>query len=722
MDLFLFSLATMSDCVTLPDLEIHLAPHQPAAGSFSFPLTAFSKQKRAFSPTWFPQRPWLHYCRSLDAAFCFPCSKAQALKVHISRGDNPFVFGGFRNWSKSERLSEHGNSESHRTAVSKLQAYTSQPSIDVQLNTQKIQEQVVASRCLDVIVSSVLFLGRQGLALHGEDDNDEGNFLQLLQLRATDVPELTAWLAKKRSYTSHEIQNEILEIAALMIQESLAARIHKAGYFGLMSDETTDVSTQEQVSISVRIVEELEPVELFLGFHSTTTTTGEAIANILLDVLCRLRIPIERCRAQTYDGASNMSGCFRGAQAIIALKEARARFVHCSNHVLNLCLQDAAKSSIVIRDALEVAHEIGKLFKESPKRLALLAQMATDAGAEVISVKPLCETRWTVRQAALNSIVKQYSLLKDTLEDIGVSQSFKGTLAGAKASGLADKLGKTTTLFGLYVAQAVFGICEDLARALQSSTATHSSTANAVKLVLGKLKEHCDSDYLSGQFDRAKEKEESWGLTEPAPRRHRVPSAKARELGVPEILRMNTRERSVAQAKEAVEAVIDELNVRFCGEGFQLVSKVEDLLVKATNKVVDHTMACEVVIMLGDDLDLDVFERHLHNLSAICGPRKSIDEIRKFLQTLHPTSQDLVSEVVKLVTIVTCIATSTAGSERSFSALRRLKTWLRSSMTQKRLTHVALLAVYHEDVDKLSVQEVKKRFVLAKSGRKEIFG
>ena len=40
-----------------------------------------------------------------------------------------------------------------------------------------------------------------------------------------------------------------------------------------------------------------------------------------------------------------------------------------------------------------------------------------------------------------------------------------------------------------------------------------------------------------------------------------------------------------------------------------------------------------------------------------------------------------------------------AISERSFSALRRLKTWLRSTMNQSRLNWCLILHIYNDDTD-----------------------
>ena len=51
--------------------------------------------------------------------------------------------------------------------------------------------------------------------------------------------------------------------------------------------------------------------------------------------------------------------------------------------------------------------------------------------------------------------------------------------------------------------------------------------------------------------------------------------------------------------------------------------------------------------------------------------------------------------------IALTIGTSTASVERSFSSLRRLKTYLRSTMTQQRLDSLALLYIERDLTSKL---------------------
>ncbi len=57
------------------------------------------------------------------------------------------------------------------------------------------------------------------------------------------------------------------------------------------------------------------------------------------------------------------------------------------------------------------------------------------------------------------------------------------------------------------------------------------------------------------------------------------------------------------------------------------------------------------------------------------------------------------SEVEKLVRLLLVSPASSAEDERSFSALRRLRTWLRSTMTQLRLNSLAVCHVHQEVLD-----------------------
>ena len=61
-------------------------------------------------------------------------------------------------------------------------------------------------------------------------------------------------------------------------------------------------------------------------------------------------------------------------------------------------------------------------------------------------------------------------------------------------------------------------------------------------------------------------------------------------------------------------------------------------------------------------------------------------------------------------------------SERSFSALRRVKTYLRSTMKQTRLNHLMILHVHKEKTDSLNLHDVGNKFVRCSEHRLSVFG
>ena len=102
------------------------------------------------------------------------------------------------------------------------------------------------------------------------------------------------------------------------------------------------------------------------------------------------------------------------------------------------------------------------------------------------------------------------------------------------------------------------------------------------------------------------------------------------------------------------------------------------------------------------------------------GKFKSLSNATEVFLSKSEEVRSLFSEVIKLLNLMMVVPASSATAERSFSCLRRLKTWLRSSMTQTRLNSVALLHA-HRDVEP-NLDLVLKDFVGLNELRTRIFG
>jgi len=80
-------------------------------------------------------------------------------------------------------------------------------------------------------------------------DTNHGNVLELLRLRCRDIPwlsfKLEQSLKKHTLCFSPDVQNEIIDIAAGLVRQTLCENITNAEIFSLIADETTDASNDE---------------------------------------------------------------------------------------------------------------------------------------------------------------------------------------------------------------------------------------------------------------------------------------------------------------------------------------------------------------------------------------------------------------------------------------------------------------------------------------------
>ncbi len=262
----------------------------------------------------------------------------------------------------------HEKSEGHNVAVTTA-AYENRP-VTTQLSSAVSTQQAENRASLFKIIRGEMFLARQGLAFRGHEHH-QGNLDQLLKYKAEDDQSFTSWLSAKRGvHTSWDCQNERINLMSSSIIRTIAdaIRSHPVLQYSIIMDGTRDISGVEQEALCLRYVDtDLLVHEDFIGLYETTSTTGENLARIILDVLLRLNLPISGLRGQAYDGASNMAGKYSGAQAVIQRAQPLAPDIHCGAHCVHLITQQACSASSVVRNALDWIHDLGTFFGQSGK-------------------------------------------------------------------------------------------------------------------------------------------------------------------------------------------------------------------------------------------------------------------------------------------------------------------------------------------------------------------
>ena len=153
--------------------------------------------------------------------------------------------------------------------------------------------------------------------------------------------------------------------------EKITAEIRSSGYYGIVVDETSDISRTEQVSLFFRYIYNGETKETFTGFHSTSSTEGQVLYELVKTTVSKLQLSLENIIAECFDGAANMSGVQKGLAARMKECSPLSLYVHCYGHRLNLALQGTMTEIEPLRNALGVVQSLYNFLEASPKRHAL---------------------------------------------------------------------------------------------------------------------------------------------------------------------------------------------------------------------------------------------------------------------------------------------------------------------------------------------------------------
>ena len=193
------------------------------------------------------------------------------------------------------------------------------------------------------------------------------------------------------------------------------------------------------------------------------------------------------------------------------------------------------------------------------------------------------------------------------------------------------------------------------------------------------------------------------------PRKRKVPTRYEEGAAEPEFLD-DCKQYFRINYFEAVDLIISSINERFDQPGYTTYKNLQDLLLKAVRKEFEDCFST-VTSLYGSDLNPTQLKLHLDILAANFPPESrsaTIFDVKDYILTLSPLERQLIYIVLKLIL---AMPSTNAISERSFSALRRVKTYLRSTMTQERLNNLLMLLVHTDYTDTLDLVATANEFV-----------
>lgn len=450
---------------------------------------------------------------------------------------------------------------------------------------------------------------------------------------------------------------------------------------------------------------------LFWDFFSLAGKKADSITEDILQNLNEHGLDISLCRSQGYDNAATMSGIHSGVQTRIKKINSKALFVPCANHSLNLCGIHSFASVPSCVTFFATMEMIYTFFSGSTHRWDILLKHVN------VTVKRLSETRWSSHHDAIKPVKKHLKEITEALDELCDPSENLDTRGSAEVT--LNAMSDFSFMCYLHLWNEVlqevnhtqkylqiegisFEKCVIKLRSLKLFLVQERS--NIVKRAIAYATTICEEMGISiekrGRIRKKKlmpgETAEDSGLT----LKQEIERAMLECIDRFHV-EINTRSKSMEQILSIFQVILSE----------NLISSSEkelQNLAQHLTQTFDEISSEEIIIeilRLRRHLEAAQINEDTAKWSALKNLKFIVDmEICETVPNLYLALRYLLT-----------ISVSVASCERSFSKLKLIKTYLRSTMSQSRLTHLALLSIEHKIAKDLDFEGVIKKFANLKS-------
>ncbi|CAD0206693.1 unnamed protein product [Chrysodeixis includens] len=683
------------------------------------------------------QRRWLVYSISKDRVYCFCC------RLFDSSSTSSLVSEGYNDWKHlSEMLKTHENSTSHK------KFYLSWIETELRLKIGKTidcQEQYFIKKettrwnnVLSRLMHITLYLAENNMAFRGNSDKlytpNNGKFLGLVQLLAKFDPVMQEHLrlAMKGDIADHycgkDIQNELIELMGKKVKSEIISRAKKSKYYSIIADCTPDISHVEQLSLTIRFVDissnddKISVKEHFVEFLPVNQSTGEKLTEVIIDILNKHGLELNDCRGQGYDNGANMKGKNVGVQRRILDINPLAVYVPCGCHSYNLVLCDAAKSSVKSVTLFGVLQRLFTLFSASVHRWKIL----TDS-LGLYTLKKLSDTRWEARISSVKAVRYQISAIHDALITLAIETQKTDVQVSHEATTLAEQLKDFSFIVSLVVWYDILFQINVVSKSLQSPDIDLSKCTEMLKKCCTFLEEYRNTGFKSA-ISTAKELAEELEV-EPvfkATKRIRFVKRQADETARDEPIVSPEKKFEVEFFNSLLNATLISVDERF--EQFNEYSDCWSFLynIKQIPEKPDLVKLCsdlqlKLTVNSKSDIDGCMLCDELISLKSFL-PDQNVATPAYVLNFIKDRNlQELYPNVWIAFRILLTIPVTVASGERSFSKLKLIKTYLRSTISQSRLTNLATLSIENEIAENMDFECLIKEFADVKARKVKFY-
>ena len=155
-------------------------------------------------------------------------------------------------------------------------------------------------------------------------------------------------------------------------------------------------------------------------------------------------------------------------------------------------------------------------------------------------------------------------------------------------------------------------------------------------------------------------------------------------------------------------------------------------MIDSCNDEKNIVLSTEIKTLYANSLDMNKLIIQLSILSSVIEASnndyqmgiKSVTSVNIICELFNTCKfpRSMLPEVDKLLRLYYTIPITSATAERTFSTIRRLKSYLHSTMSQRRLNHLIILHTYKHLTEQIDLQAIAVDFINRNNRRINYFG